>query len=58
MQKDAASWPKVLVPLTRPRHEQANLTSAEELEFFRIVWRDCDWGTARIWAHILYYNRG
>ena len=44
-------------PLTRPQYERTQLMESEQLSFWRIVMRDVDWGTMRIWSHILYHNR-
>ncbi len=55
MQKDKR--PSIgIPPLTRPQNERTQLTDVEQLDFWRLVLRDADWGTIRIWSHILYYN--
>jgi hypothetical protein len=50
--------PSYLQPLTRPQHERTDMHVSELQEFWRIVLRaeDMDWGTMRIWSHILFRN--
>jgi hypothetical protein len=50
--------PSHLPPLTRPQQERIDLQFPEHQEFWKIVLRasDMDWGTMRIWSHILYFN--
>lgn len=50
--------PSYLQPLTRPQQEKTELPFPEHQEFWRIVLRaeDLDWGTMRIWSHVLYFN--
>ena len=50
--------PSHLPPLTRPQQERTQLLFEEHQEFWRIVQRakDMDWGTMRIWSHILFFN--
>lgn len=46
-------------PLTRPQYERLELSPLELREFWHIILRssDIDWGTMRIWSHILFFNR-
>jgi hypothetical protein len=49
-----------LPPLTRPQNERTELSVEENTEFWLLVQNSTgmDWGTMRIWSHILFWNRG